>query len=164
MPETPRGAKAGGAGAKTAIRPAVSGDAAAVRACVAAAYAHYVPRIGKEPAPMLADYEALIAAGHVHVLERAGRPAGVLVLMARPDHLFVENVAVHPDFQGFGLGRRLMAFAEETARAHSLPAVRLYTNVHMVENLPFYAALGYVETGRVREAGYDRIYFEKRLT
>jgi hypothetical protein len=33
----------------------------------------------------------------------------------------------------------------------------------MSENFPFYAGLGFVETGRVREAGYDRVYFEKRL-
>ena len=36
------------------IRPAVTGDAAAVRDVVHAAYAHYVARIGKPPGPMLA--------------------------------------------------------------------------------------------------------------
>ena len=56
-----------------------------------------------------------------------------------------------------------MAFAEETARRGGLPSIRLYTNVKMTENIPFYEDLGFVETTRRREDGFDRIYFEKRL-
>lgn len=160
-PAKSRSAKPPQAGAEP--RPGVPADAAAVAACVRAAYAHYVPRMGGEPAPMRADYVALTAAGQVHVLERGGRLAGVIVLYPKDGCLFVENVAVDPGFQGRGLGRRLMAFAEDQARAQGLPAIRLYTNIHMVENLAFYGGLGYAETGRAREDGYDRIYFEKRL-
>ncbi len=145
------------------IRPAAAGDVAGIRDCVRAAYRIYVERIGKDPAPMLADYAALTAAGRVHVLELEGRLAGVIVLFPRADHLFVENVAVDPAFQDHCLGRRLMDFAESAARAQSLPAIRLYTNVHMTENFPFYDRLGYVVTGRVHEDGYDRVYFEKAI-
>lgn len=56
-----------------------------------------------------------------------------------------------------------MAFAEETARRGGLPSIRLYTNVKMTENIPFYEDLGFVETNRRREDGFDRIYFERRL-
>ena len=56
-----------------------------------------------------------------------------------------------------------MAFAEAAASARGLPAIRLYTNIHMTENFPFYARLGFVETGRVHEDGYDRVYFEKTI-
>ena len=57
--------------ADRSIRPAEPGDAAAVRDLVRAAYASYVERIGKEPAPMLEeDYAALIRAGEVWVLDR----------------------------------------------------------------------------------------------
>ena len=38
------------------IVPATPGDAGAVAGCVRAAYAGYVERIGREPAPMAADY------------------------------------------------------------------------------------------------------------
>jgi ribosomal protein S18 acetylase RimI-like enzyme len=79
------------------------------------------------------------------------------------DHLFIENVAVHPDHQGRGLGQRLLARAESEAGARGLPALRLYTNVKMTENFPFYEALGFVETERRREDGFDRVYMEKRL-
>ncbi len=53
------------------IVPATPGDAGAVAGCVRAAYAGYVERIGREPAPMTADYQALIAAREVWVI-RAG--------------------------------------------------------------------------------------------
>jgi ribosomal protein S18 acetylase RimI-like enzyme len=127
------------------------------------AYALYVPRIGREPAPMTADYAALIGAGEVWVAEEAGRVAGVLVLRPLPDSLFLENVAVLPDRQGRGIGRALIAFAERHARGLGLPAVTLYTNERMTENLLLYPRLGYVETGRRTEEGFARVYFRKPL-
>ena len=149
--------------AKVRIRPALARDLPEIRSCVRAAYEIYVERIGGEPAPMLADYDTLVAAGRVHVLELDGRLAGAIVLFPGDGHLFVENIAIDPAFQGCGLGRRLMAFAETAARDLNLSVVRLYTNIHMTENFPFYARLGFVETGRVREDGYDRVNFEKTL-
>ena len=69
------------------------------------AYSRWVPRIGLRPAPMDADYAALVEEGDVFVLGGAGAWSAVLVL--RPtegDALMVENVAVEPDRQGDGLG------------------------------------------------------------
>ena len=50
------------------IRPATIQEAGAVTACVREAYAKYVRRIGREPAPMLVDYGAAILAGEAWVL------------------------------------------------------------------------------------------------
>ena len=119
------------------IRRARPDDAPAIAAIAVAAYRIYVTRIGREPAPMVADFPAQIAAGEVHVLEAERGLQGFIVLRAAADHLFVENVAVRPARQGKGDGRRLMAFAEATARRLDLPAIRLYTNVKMTETLPF---------------------------
>ena len=44
-------------------RPARPDEARALRDLVRAAYAIYIPRLGHEPAPMLDDYAARIAAG-----------------------------------------------------------------------------------------------------
>jgi ribosomal protein S18 acetylase RimI-like enzyme len=128
------------------------------------AYALYVPRIGREPAPMTADYTALLEHAEVWVAEAGdGAVAGVLVLEPRAESLLLENVAVAPEAQGRGIGGALVAHAEQRARELGLPEVTLYTNVHMTENLGLYPALGYVETGRRREDGYDRVYFRKSL-
>jgi GNAT superfamily N-acetyltransferase len=147
----------------TRIRPALPSDAAAVTACVRAAYAGYVERIGREPAPMGADYAALIAAGAVWVAHEAGCVVGVLVLQTRGPALLVENVAVRPERQGRGLGRELIGFAEGHARRAGLAAVTLYTNARMTENLRFYPALGYIETGRGIQDGFARVFYRKPL-
>jgi ribosomal protein S18 acetylase RimI-like enzyme len=144
------------------IRPARLTDADWARALVRRAYALYVPRMGKEPAPMLADYGALIDAGEVHVLEDGGAPVGLIVLRPDEDTLFIENIAVDPAIQRKGHGRALLAFAEAEARRLGLKALRLYTNAAMTENLTYYPALGFRETERREEDGYSRVFFEKQ--
>jgi ribosomal protein S18 acetylase RimI-like enzyme len=145
------------------IRRADTEDVVAVKAVVEAAYALYVPRIGREPAPMTADYESLVAGGEVWVGEIDGRVLGVVVIRASADVLELENVAVDPAVQGLGHGRALVSFAESHAHERGLAAVELYTNEAMTENVELYPRLGYVETGRRMEDGYRRVYFRKTL-
>jgi ribosomal protein S18 acetylase RimI-like enzyme len=144
------------------IRRAGPQDRAAVEAIVAAAYSKYIERIGKPPGPMLDDYAALIAAGAVSLwADPDGTIAAVLVLLAKPDHLLLDNVAVAPGRQGQGLGRRLIAFAEAEARRLGHAELRLYTHAAMTENIALYRRLGFSETGRADQAGYDRVFMTK---
>jgi ribosomal protein S18 acetylase RimI-like enzyme len=145
------------------IRPARPDEAFWVRALVRRAYALYIPRMGKEPAPMLADYGALIAAGEVHVLEEGGETVALIVIYPKGDALFIENIAVDPVAQGKGHGRALLEFAEREARRLGLKALRLYTNAAMTENLAFYPGRGFRETERREEDGYKRVFFEKAV-
>jgi ribosomal protein S18 acetylase RimI-like enzyme len=145
------------------LREASPGDREAIERVVEMAYGLYVERIGRRPAPMDADYAGLIEAGRVTVADRGGDVVGAIVLVPMADHLLVENVAVDPAAQRAGLGRRLMAHAEDEARALGLPELRLYTNEHMVENIAWYPRLGYRETERRAERGFGRVFFEKRL-
>lgn len=138
-------------------------EAAAVRDLVRAAYAKYIPRLGREPAPMLDDYAARIAAGQTWVLEQDGGLIGVLVLEDGPEALLLYNIAVVPMAQGKGIARRLIAFTEAEARRRGHARLRLYTNEKMVENVAMYPRLGFTETHRGEEAGHRRVYFEKRL-
>ena len=137
------------------IRPAEPADRAAVEAIVHAAYEKYLERIGKPPGPMLDDYGKLIAEGVVSVeAEPNGAVAALVVLLPETDHLLLDNIAVHPDRQGSGLGRQLMTFAESEARRHGFFEIRLYTHVAMTENIALYRRLGFVETGRGEQDGY----------
>lgn len=138
-------------------------EAQALRELVRAAYAVHVPRIGREPAPMLDDYAARIAAGQAWILEEGGTALGALILEDEPGALLLHNIAVAPAAQGRGIGRRLIAFTEAEARRRGHPLLRLYTNERMVENVAMYPRLGFVETGRGSEAGHRRVYFEKRI-
>src|SRR5262245_45389189 len=63
-----------------AVRLAHATDARAVADLVRRAYQHYTARIGREPAPMGADYDRAIADGTVWVVEVDDGIGGVLVL------------------------------------------------------------------------------------
>ncbi len=145
------------------IRPARHGEADALREVVHAAYRHYIPRIGKPPGPMLDDYVARIADGQAWVVEDAGRVLGVLVLEETPEGFLLDNIAVSPEGQGKGYGRALIEFAEAEARRRGFAEIRLYTHEMMTENVALYTRIGFVETHRVSEKGYERVYMTKQL-
>jgi len=145
------------------IRSATADDAARIGAVARAAYAKYVPRIGREPAPMVADFDAEIAAHRIVVIETAGKVGGYMIAWPEADAYFIDNIAVDPACQGEGLGRRLMEYAAAEANRLRLSALRLYTNVLMIENLSIYAHLGFVETHRAIEKGFDRVYMRRSL-
>jgi ribosomal protein S18 acetylase RimI-like enzyme len=145
------------------IRPAHPSEVDTLRDVVHAAYLHYIPRIGKPPGPMLDDYAARIADGQAWVLEDAGRVLGILVLEETPDGFLLDNIAVSPEGQGKGYGRALIEFAEAEARRRGFAEIRLYTHEMMTENIALYTRIGFVETHRVSEKGYDRVYMTKHL-
>lgn len=147
----------------SSIRPAKAADAPAAAVLTDAAYAHYVPRIGRKPMPMLDDHAARIERGEVFVLECEGQIAGLISLVEEPGALLIYSVAVAPEAQGRGLGRQLIGFAEAEARRLGVPAVQLYTNAKMVENQAIYRHLGFVETHHATEDGLHRVFMEKRL-
>lgn len=133
----------------------------ALRGIVQRAYEPYVPRIGRRPAPMDDDYAARVRSGQVTVAVVRGGPAGLIVTEPQADHLLIDNVAVEPAYQGRGIGRALLAHAERIAARSGLRELRLYTNAAMTENLALYPRLGYRETGRRRDEGFDRVFFTK---
>jgi ribosomal protein S18 acetylase RimI-like enzyme len=111
---------------------------------------------------MLRDYGPAVEAGTTWVM---GSPVtAVLTLYPRDDHLYVENIAVHPSAQGRGFGRALMEFAEQEAARRGLGRMALVTHETMTENQAIYARLGYTEIERRAEDGYRRVYMEKPLT
>lgn len=147
------------------IQKARPEDAPFLRSIADAAYRPYVKRIGKKPAPMTADFAALITAGDVWCLTEIAEIAGYVVMRphknAGVDSLHIENVAVHPERHGCGLGRALMDHAEGEARRLGLRQMDLYTNALMRENLALYPQLGWNMAGARREQGFDRVYFTK---
>lgn len=134
-------------------------------ALVGAAFARHIAAVGRRPAPMDDDHAARIAQGQQYVADgdEPGTLAASIVLVQEADHLVVNNVAVAPDRQRQGHGRTLLAFAEDEARRRGLPEIRLHTHARMADNLIMYPRLGYVETGREAQGGFDRVLFVKAL-
>src|SRR5258708_34464591 len=145
------------------IRPASAGDVAAITQIVDDAYRHYVPRMERTPGQMLQAYAATVSEDVVWLIEGGNTVRGVSVLLPKPDHLLLENIAVDPAYHGTGLGRRLLVFAEAEAMRQGYRELRLYTHETMIENQRLYARIGYEETGRRTEVGFERVFLRKRL-
>jgi ribosomal protein S18 acetylase RimI-like enzyme len=146
---------------KPRIRAALAADVPAIADIVDHAYRHYIARMGKPPGPMLEDYAVRVSEGVVWVLEEGAVIAAIIVLLPAVNYLLLDNIAVSPNRQGLGLGRRLLEFAETEALRRGYREIRLYTHQTMVENQCLYASIGYEETGRGTESGYDRVFMCK---
>ncbi len=145
------------------VRTAKREDAAAVKACVARAFEHYIVRIGKPPAPMLLDVAAEIEAGHVWVAQLPKNIIGVLVQYETASGFYIDTVAVDPKVQGIGAGKALLQFAEREAVRRGYNSIYLCTNEKMIENQSFYLRIGYSEYERKYDEGYDRVFYIKTL-
>lgn len=145
------------------IALASAADLEAIECCARDAYSRYIARMGKTPAPMLADFASQIAHGWVHVARADQQVLGYVVFYPTEDTLHLESVAVAPAYAGQAIGRRLIEFAEQSALKAQLSCVTLYTNSAMTENLSLYPRLGYVETHRAMQHGFHRVFFQKLL-
>lgn len=147
------------------IRLARRADFAAIETCAQQAFGKYVARIGRAPAPMVADFRRQIDEGLVRMAaDKSDSLIGFTVFYPKAGNMHLENIAVCPDHQGKGVGKLLMACCETEARRLGCVAVELYTNLKMTENLMLYPKLGYRETDRRRDDGFDRVFFEKVLS
>jgi ribosomal protein S18 acetylase RimI-like enzyme len=148
------------------MRRAEARDLATVTDITRRAYEHYIPIIGGTPMPMTEDYAPRIADGQVWLMEDGALAAGLIVLEDRDDALLIYSVAVAPECQRAGFGRKLLAFAEDVARERGFHAVALFTNAKMERNIGIYRRFGYVETRRRAHPtrdGFVIVDMEKRL-
>ncbi len=145
------------------IRPAALKDAAGIRDLTRAAYAQWAALIGREPLPMQADYDRAVREHAIDLLIVGGAFVGLIETIARPDHLWIENVAVAPDRQGRGYGRMLLAHAEKRAAELGLGDIRLMTNAAFAANLTLYTRLGYAVVGGEPFRGGTAVTMTKRV-
>jgi ribosomal protein S18 acetylase RimI-like enzyme len=148
---------------KFPIRRAGPADAAAIDALTQAAYAKWVPIIGRKPLPMRADYACAVREHRIEVIDLDGRLAALAELAIEPDHLLIVNLAVAPDRQGRGLGSALLHHADDVAAELGLAEVRLYTNSLMAANIALYRRYGYaVDRMEPRSPQWSVVFMSKR--
>lgn len=145
------------------LKRAGSGDAEMVRSLTRAAYAKWVPVIGREPLPMTANYEQAVQEHLIDLLYSSNHLAGLIETIPCAVHLLIENVAVSPDSQGYGYGRMLMEHAENLARSLGLGTLKLYTNKMFAENIMFYQQLDYLIDREEPFRGGSTVYMSKHL-
>ncbi|MER5641490.1 GNAT family N-acetyltransferase [Kitasatospora sp. NPDC002227] len=96
-----------------------------------------------EPLPLdeLAGYQR---AGLAWVaVNESDTPMAYLIADHVDGNLHIEQVSVHPDNAGQGIGRSLLDHLAERAAAHSIPALTLTTFADVPWNAPYYTRCGF---------------------
>ncbi|KAJ5355978.1 Acyl-CoA N-acyltransferase [Penicillium concentricum] len=150
---------------KRTLQKATVEDIPTLKAMVDAAYSKYIERIGKPPAPMTQDWDEVIRTREVLILRDNERNVGSITFCEdkQTNSLKINNVVVDPNVQSRGYGSYMIKYAESEGQKLGLPSVTLFTNVKMFENLGYYPKLGFTETERRVEDGFERVYFYKKL-
>jgi len=86
-----------------------------------------------------------------------------VVLIEKENSILLDNFAVDPVYQGKGVGRLLINFAETKARELGYQNLDLYTHALMTENIEMYERMGYTETERRTQKGFQRVYMRKAV-
>jgi len=81
---------------------------------------------------------------------------GCVFALERTNDLYVGKLAVTPDCQGQGIGRRLMRAVELLALDRGKAALELQTRIELGANHAAFARLGFHETERTAHEGYAR--------
>ena len=125
-------------------------------------YAQYIQDIGKEPAPMVADYQAHIDHDVVFTACIDDEIVGFAVIIKKQDGFWLETIAVLPEQSGNGIGTAMITAVETYLRART-SCYQLYTNAKMTRNKTWYHRLGFTITDERNEKGFQRIFFLKTL-
>ena len=145
------------------FRTADADDAPAVRELTRAAYSKWIPLLGREPLPMVADYDAAVLKHRIDLAYASDQFVGLIEMIMESEHLLIENVAIHPDHQGQGFGRALLLHAEAVAKVRNKPTIRLYTNGLFVANISLYLMCGYKIDRHEAFRGGTMVYMSKCL-
>ena len=89
------------------------------------------------------QHRACADAGQSWVARHNAQPVGFILTQPMDAALFILELSVHPDWQGKGIGRALIATAAEAARQRGFHALTLTTFLQVPWNAPFYAGLGF---------------------
>ena len=125
------------------LRRGTTEDFDLIRDFTRAAYAKWIPLIGREPLPMAADYETAIREHRFDLLYKEDALAALIETITRSDHLHIQNLCVSPEFQRLGLGSQLLNYAQDMAAHENLPALRLDTNRYFTGNVDLYLRHGF---------------------
>ncbi|MCM2446910.1 MULTISPECIES: N-acetyltransferase [unclassified Rahnella] len=146
------------------VRRAEEDEAELVREIVCAAYSKWISVIGREPTPMTADFNKTVREHDINLAIVAGEVVGLIEVWPGADHFWIENIAVHPHWQGMGIGRTLLAHVESKTAQSMLGEIRLQTNEAFEANIALYTALGYKIDRREPFKGGTTVFMSKKLT
>ena len=150
------------AGDGVCVRRAVVGEHPRIIELQKVAYAVNRVRLGREPLPLLAEYDEIFAMQECWVALAGSSIVGALFLELRDDDLLIWSVATVPECQRQGVGGRLMEAAERRAGDLGRNVIRLYTGQLLTDRIEWYSRLGF-EIERLEELD-DRVVVHMKKT
>lgn len=82
-------------------------------------------------------------------------PIACIFLTPKNDRMYMGKLAVEKGQRKQGIGRLLVAKAEERTKAFGFSILELETRVELLENHTAFTQLGFVKTGESAHAGYN---------
>ena len=143
------------------FRKANSIDEDAIKQIASRAYRKYIERMGKEPAPMRPNIQKNDI---VFVCEKENKIIAFAILVIKDGNIFLENLAVEPLLQQKNVGTAFISFIENYLIKEKFDFYQLYTNEKMIENILWYQKIGFKKIREVTEKGFNRVYFQKKLS
>lgn len=96
--------------------------------------------------------------GHIYLAQVEGEIVGTISLIKDGETYELSKMAVHPDYQGYGLGRKLMQAALDKAQALGVASIYLLTNTKLAVANNLYQRFGFIE---VEPSDYDRAHYAR---
>jgi GNAT superfamily N-acetyltransferase len=114
------------------------------------------------------DRHILAQGGYILMAERGAELIGTCALIARGDGRFeIAKMTVTERERGQGVGRQLLEYAIEFARAKAIPRLYLETNTKLQSAIRIYEAVGFrhLPAEQVKPSPYTRanVYMEMTL-
>ena len=126
------------------------------------AYRHHIARIGRPPAPMIADFTCHITDDTVFSATN-DVICGYVVLCHESACWRLDNIAVAASSEGQGIGAALIRHSESFMAKREAVSYHLDTNELMHKNIDWYCNAGFWEIARREEHGFKWVYFEKKI-
>jgi GNAT superfamily N-acetyltransferase len=102
--------------------------------------------VAEHPPPALEVFEQFREAGQLWVsVDDADKPTGFVFVKLVDGGVHIEQVSVHPDHQGHGIGRGLIEYVAVWAAEQGFPVLTLSTFRSVPWNAPYYGRLGFSE-------------------
>lgn len=112
---------------------------------------------------MVSDHGANVLNHEIYLAFFEGSDVAVLELIEQEECFFIENLAVHPDWQGRGFAQQLLDHAEHRCGEAGLSILRLLTNQRFEANIAFYKKRGFDFEFESEFRGGVAVHMMKRL-